>query len=132
MKKLALISLFALGGCFAKSWDPHAPSTIVAPEEGGSVTVPHGARLRVPLAADAGYEWRRVEPQVLTVVAEGPADPEGQMFTPVRTGDEKVRFEYRPLTGEAAAQRAVSYDITVPEATGIFSRFWARLRGRPG
>jgi hypothetical protein len=130
--RLAVLLAFALAGCMT-SWDPHAPATIVAGGEGGSVTVPHGSRLRLPLAADpaGAYEWRRVEPQVLIVTAERPADAEGQTFTPVRTGDEKLRLEYRPLAGDGPAQRTVSYDVSVPEETGIFSRFWSALRRRP-
>lgn len=127
MRILALFLLLALGGCFAKRWDPHAPDTIVASAQGGTVTVPHGSRLRLPLATDAEHEWRRVEPRILQVVAEGPADASGQTFTPVRTGDEKLRLEYKRLDGDAPAERSVSYDVNVPEETGIFSRFWARL-----
>jgi hypothetical protein len=87
------------------------------------VTVKHGNRLRLPLAtkAEDGYEWRRVEPQVLSVVAEGPADPEGITFTPVRSGEEKLRLEYRPLAG-GPAQRTVDYTVTVPND----SAFWFR------
>jgi hypothetical protein len=98
---------------------------VVASEEGGAVTVRHGARLIIPLANDpaAGYEWRRVEPQILRVVAEGPPDEEGQSFTPVRSGEEKLRLEFRPMAGEGAAKRVVSYDITVPDTD-----FLARLR----
>ena len=75
-------------------------------------------------------EWRRVEPQIMRIIAQGPADADGQTFTPVRTGDEKLRLEYKRLTGDAPAERSVTYDVSVPEATGIFSRFWARLRGK--
>ncbi|HYR36578.1 MAG TPA: hypothetical protein VEQ87_19980 [Burkholderiales bacterium] len=116
MKRLALILTLALGGCFAKSWDPHAPKTVVASEEGGAVTVNHGARLRIPLGSeDPKYEWRRVEPQIMRVVAEGPPDERGQTFTPVRSGEEKLKLEYRPLGGAGEAKRVVTYDITVPE-----------------
>ena len=125
MRRLAALLVFALAGCMARSWDPHAPKTVVGSQEGGAVTVQHGARLRIPLANDpaGAYEWRRVEPQILKVVAEGPADAEGQTFTPVRSGEEKLRLEYRPVSGEGAAQRTVSYDVTVPQG-GIFSRMW--------
>lgn len=129
MRALVLLLALALGGCFAKSWDPHAPSTVVADEGGGAVTVKHGNRLRLPLATDpkSGYEWRRVEPQILSVVAEGPADPEGISFTPVRSGEEKLRLEYRPLTG-GAAQRTVDYAVTVPDDSAFWSRwFWIAL-----
>ena len=132
MRALAVLAALALGGCFAHQWDPHAPDTIVASAQGGAVTVPHGSRLRLPLATDAEHEWRRVEPQIMRIIAQGPADEAGQTFTPVRTGDEKLRFEYRPMSADGAAQRSVSYDVSVPEKTGIFARFWARLRGSSG
>ncbi len=124
MRLPALLSacLLVLGGCagvnnFTGVRDPHAPKTVWADEEGGAVTVKHGDRLRVPLATDpaSGYEWRRVEPPILRVVAEGPGDPQGINFTPVRSGEEKLRLEYRPVSGDGAAQRVVDYDITVPE-----------------
>ncbi|HZE59894.1 MAG TPA: hypothetical protein VE085_04995 [Burkholderiales bacterium] len=130
MRALAALAVFSLTGCFAYQWDPHSPDTILASPQGGAVTVPHGSRLRLPLATDAEHEWRRVEPQILQVVAEGPADATGQTFTPVRTGDEKLRLEYKRLTGDAPAERSVTYDVSVPEETGIFSRFWARVRGK--
>jgi len=130
MRALAVLAALALGGCFAHQWDPHAPDTIVASAQGGAVTVPHGSRLRLPLATDAEHEWRRVEPQIMRIIAQGPADAEGQTFTPVRTGEEKLRLEYKRLTGDAPAERSVTYDVSVPEETGIFSRFWARVRGK--
>lgn len=106
--------LALLAGC-ANLRDIHAPKTIVAEPAGGAVEVKHGQRLRIPLPADpkGGYEWRRVEPPVMKVVMEGPPDERGINFTPVRDGDEKLSFEYRPVSGEGAAQRSVSYDITV-------------------
>jgi len=123
MRALVLLLALALGGCFAKRWDPHSPSTVVAGEDGGAVTVKHGNRLRLPLATDpkSGYEWHRVEPEILSVVAEGPADPDGISFTPVRSGEEKLRLEYRPLAG-GPAQRTVDYTVTVPND----SAFWLR------
>jgi hypothetical protein len=124
----ALIACAALGGC-AGLWDIHGPKTVVANANGGAVTVEHGDRLRVPLTTENGYEWRRVEPRILTIVAEGPSDGQGLNFTPVRTGTEQLRLEYRPLTGDAAAQLTVSYDVTVPEDAGMFSSIWNTLRG---
>jgi len=123
--RFAVLLALAVAGCASRWGDVHAPKTVVADEAGGAVTVNHGARLQIPLVNDpAGvYEWRRVEPQILRIVAEGPADAEGQYFTPVRSGDEKLRLEYRPVSGQGAAQRAVSYDITVPEV-GTFSGMW--------
>src|SRR5207244_4598119 len=99
--RFAALLTFARAGC-ASFWDVHAPKTVLASEEGGAVTVHHGARLHIPLANDpaGAYEWRRVEPQILMVVAESPSDAEGQYFTPVRSGEEKLRLEYRPVSGE--------------------------------
>jgi len=59
--RIALALVVALGGC-STVWDPHAPSTVTAHEEGGAVTVKHGNRLHVPLTSEAGsgYEWRLV------------------------------------------------------------------------
>jgi hypothetical protein len=123
--RFAVLFAFALGGCMAHGWDPHAPKTVMASEEGGAVTVKHGDRLLIPLANDpqGAHEWRRVEPQVVRVVPQGPPDADGMMFTPVRSGEEKLQLEYRPVSGPGTAQRTVSYDITVPEG-GIFSRMW--------
>ena len=129
MKYLAVLLVVGLTGC-AGLWDIHGPKTVVANASGGAVTVEHGDRLRLPLATENGYEWRKVEPRILTVVAQGPADAEGILFTPVRAGTEQLRLEYRPLTGEGAAQRTVSYDVTVPEDAGMFSSIWNTLRGK--
>jgi hypothetical protein len=94
--------------------DPHAPKTVVAAEDGGRVSIKHGQRLRIPLTvADSAFEWRPVEPQIVAVIAQGRPDEQGFMFTPVRSGNEKLTFEYRPVEGEGAAQKAVSYDVTV-------------------
>ena len=116
MKRLALLSaLLVFGAGCSTTRDPHAPKNVVAGAQGGSVSIKHGQRLRIPLAADASgaLEWRRVEPRVLAVVAEGPSDAQGFNFTPVRTGNETLRFEYRPVAGEAEPQKVVSYDVTV-------------------
>jgi predicted secreted protein len=114
MKRLAILAILVLGGC--GSMDVHGPKTVVAPAEGGSVTVTHGNRLRLPLATDpnGGYEWHRTEPQILAIVAEGPADASGINFTPVRSGEEKLRLEYRPLGG-GAAERTVDYGVKVSD-----------------
>ncbi|HEY5898208.1 MAG TPA: hypothetical protein VIV54_11620 [Burkholderiales bacterium] len=110
---LALVVLLLGGGC-ANLWDIHAPRTVSVGPGGGAVTVNHGERLRIGLASDAsGYEWRRVEPPVMMVVMEGPPDAQGFNFTPVRSGEEKLRFEHRPASGEGTADRVLSYDITV-------------------
>jgi len=118
-----IASVIFLTGCATGSMDPHRWKTVEAPASGGAVTVSHGQRLRLPLATKAndGYEWHRVEPEILTIMTEGPADPEGINFTPVRSGEEKLRLEYRPLAG-GPAQRTVSYTVTVPND----SAFWFR------
>ena len=125
----AVITALLVAGC-STTWDPHAPKTVTASGEGGRVTVEHGQRLRLPLATDPGanYEWRLAEPPVRAVVAQGPGDEYGLTFTPVRSGVEQLRLEYRPVSGEGAPQRTVSYDVAVPE-TGL--RAWLRsLLGR--
>ena len=66
-----LAAVLLVGGC-STTWDPHAPRTIEAAAEGGDVTVKHGQRLHIPLGAGEGYEWNRVEPQILTVVEHPP------------------------------------------------------------
>lgn len=122
MRILAALFVVALAGCATGRLDPHRWSTVVAPADGGNVTVSHGNRLRLPLATEPNgrYEWRRVEPEILRVVSQGSADPSGIDFTPVRSGEEKLRLEYRPLAG-GAAQRSVEYIITVPEG-GFYHR----------
>lgn len=114
--RAAAASLLVLvaGGC-ARLFDLHGPKTVTASADGGEVTVRHGQRLRIPLAADpqGAFEWRRVEPPIMHVVLEGAPDPNGVHFTPVRDGEQQLRFEYRPVSGEGRPQRVVSYDITV-------------------
>ena len=112
MRAAFLLASLALAGC-STTHDPHRPKTIVANAEGGSVTLKHGQRLRVPLAGnDDTLEWRRVEPRVMTVIAEGAPDRDGVNLTPVRSGKETLVFEYRPLSG-GTPQKSVSYDVTV-------------------
>ena len=97
------------------TWDPHAPSTITAPENGGDVEVKHGQRLQVKLPAAAqGNEWRTREPMTVMVTAETAPEPDGLRMTPVRSGKETLRFDEVPLRGEGAAQRSVTYQVTVP------------------
>jgi hypothetical protein len=114
MRLLLLAAALALTAC-STTYDPHAPKNVVAAPSGGSVTMSHGQRLRIPLAPDGkgAFEWRRVEPVIMAVMAEGPSDAQGFNFTPVRSGKEKLRFEYWPVAGEGAAQKTVSYDVTV-------------------
>ena len=123
MRVLAVSLAVLLAGCATNWVDPHRWKTVEAPANGGSVTVKHGQQLRLPLATNAndGYEWRRVEPEILSVVSEGPADANGLSFTPVRSGEEKLRLVYRPIAG-GEAQRTVDYTVTVPND----SAFWFR------
>jgi predicted secreted protein len=131
MRLAVAAAMVLVAGC-STVWDPHAPKTVTAHEEGGAVTVRHGDRLHVPLTSDAGsgYEWRLVEPPMRMVVAEGPPDQEGLYFTPVRDGEEQLRLEYRPVSGEGPAQRSVSYDVTVPPETWMVGRIRSALFGR--
>lgn len=111
--RIRLLPALLLAGC-STTWDPHAPRTVVAAEDGGSVSVEHGQRLRIPLtAADSAFEWRPVEPRIVAVMAQGAPNEQGFLFTPMRSGSEKLVFEYRPVGGEGTAQKAVSYDVTV-------------------
>ena len=110
----AILPLLLLAGC-STTWDPHAPRTIVAPESGGEVTVKHGQRLQVKLpAAGEGMEWRTREPMTMVVLAEAAPQRDGRHMTPIRSGKETLRFEEVPERGDGSAQRAVSYEITVP------------------
>lgn len=95
-----------LAGC-STTWDPHAPKTVVAPESGGDVEVKHGQRLQVKLPSAAqGSEWRLREPMTPVVIAESAPAADGIRMTPVRSGEQTLRFE--------DGQRSVSYKITVP------------------
>jgi len=128
MRIAPLVALVAIAGC-STSWDPHAPKTVTASDDGGAVSVHHGDRLHLPLTAEEGYEWRLVEPPVRMVLAEGPPAEQGLDFTPVRTGAEQLRLEYRPIAVEAPAQRSVTYDVTVLDPRGVWG--WLRsLFGR--
>ena len=112
MKKLVPV-FFLLAGC-STSWDPHSPSTITAPESGGEVRVKHGQRLQVKLPAAAqGNEWRPRQPMTMVVLVEGAPEPDGLRMTPVRSGSETLRIDEVPLRGEGAAQRSVTYQVTV-------------------
>jgi hypothetical protein len=114
MRALFLAAAVALCGC-STTLDPHAPKTVVARADGGSVALKHGQRLRIPLAApeDNAFEWHRVEPPIMALVVQGSPDAQGFMFSPVRTGKENLRFEYRPVSGDGTADKTVSYDVTV-------------------
>ena len=112
--RISFLAVVLLAGCATGRLDPHAPKTVVAAEDGGRISIKHGQRLRFPLAVgDSAYEWRPVEPRLVAVMAQGAPDEQGFLFTPVRSGSEKLVFEYRPVTGEGTAQKSVSYDVTV-------------------
>src|SRR4051812_28779256 len=108
---LALLGAALLAGC--QALDIHAPKTVVAPENGGELTVKHGQRLKIPLPAESttdGTQWRQRAPLVMVVIIESP--PEGNVwsFTPVRTGKETLRLELaRP--GEADVKRTITYEV---------------------
>ena len=104
--------VFLLAGC-STTFDPHAPSTIVV-EKAGEVRIGHGDRLqiRLPIAV-SGSEWRRREPAIVAVLAEGLIDKNGVRMTPIRSGKETLRFEELPVQGEGTAARSLSYEITV-------------------
>jgi len=123
MRIAPLVALVAIAGC-STSRDPHAPKTVTAKEDGGAVSVHHGDRLRLPLASEDDYEWRLVEPPVRMVLAEGPPAEQGLNLTPVRTGAEQLRLEYRPIALDGPAQRSVTYDVTVLDPTGVWT--WLR------
>lgn len=116
-----VLSILLLPGCawfndYTGLRDPHAPKTVTAGAAGGKLRLDHGQRLRIRLPADAtsGYEWRPVEPPILMVMVEAPPEQDSWYFTPMRTGKETLRFEYRrPEDPGAAAQRTVTYEITV-------------------
>jgi len=111
--RLFLASVALLAGC-ATDWDPHKPRTIDAEPAGGAVSLKHGQRLHVPLAAaQSGYEWTIVGPRVVAVIAEGPPAAEGLYFTPVRSGAEKLRIERRRAPAGGAPEQVLTYDITV-------------------
>ena len=108
------LPLLLLAGC-STTFDPHAPSTIVAPETGGDVKVEHGQRLQVKLPAAAeGSEWRPRQPMTMVVLVEGAPARDGARMTPVRSGKDTLRFDEMPLLGEGGAQRSVTYQVTVP------------------
>jgi hypothetical protein len=103
--RILFVFLF-LTAC-STTWDPHAPGTVTAPENGGDVSVSHGQRLQVKLPAAAeGREWRLREPMTPVVIAEGAPAADGIRMTPVRSGEEMLRFE--------DGTRSVSYKVTVP------------------
>lgn len=107
MRRAFAFAVFAaaLAGC-STTFDPHAPRTITAKEEGGDVRVKHGQRLRIELPKVGEYAWQRDEPQTPVVIQQQPPEGDTWMFTPVRSGKETLRF--------TMPQRTVTYEVTVP------------------
>jgi hypothetical protein len=121
MKRLPAVAFswvaFSLLAACSTTMDPHAPRTIVAREDGGPVTVTHGQRLRIELPRLGEHAWTRDEPEHPVVIPQGPPETDAWMFTPVRSGEERLRF--------AMADRTVTYDVTVPdEGTSVMA--WVR------
>lgn len=123
MRTLALLVLSAvlLAGC-ARMWDPLALKTrsVTADDSGAEVALAHGQRLfvRLPSKPDSGYEWKLFEPMIGVVKAEGApqsgTDTELWTFTPVRDGEQALRFEYRrPRDYDAAPAGVVAYQVSV-------------------
>lgn len=119
--RLAALLMFSLlaGGC---AWTPDLfqPKTVTAQAPGAVIELAHGQRLvvRLPTKPDAGYEWRLYEPLSAAIKPEGPpaAAPDVELwtFTPVRDGEQTLRFEYRrPRDYEAAPAASVAYPVTV-------------------
>jgi hypothetical protein len=101
----AAAASLVLAGCATGRLDPHRPKTITASEEGGQVSLDHGQRLFVPLKSEPGSDWKRIEPPIMTVIAESAPELDGQMFTTVRSGKETLVFQ--------KADRKVTYEIEV-------------------
>jgi predicted secreted protein len=97
-------------------------------DSGAEVTVAHGQQLivRLPVLADSGYAWALREPMSAVVKPEGaptPAKPpaagaaggsEVWVFTPVRNGEQLLRFENRRgAQPDAPPAGVVSYNVRV-------------------
>ncbi len=118
---IATLLLFSLlvGGC-AGMRDLFAPRTLTAEQPGAPIALAHGQRLvvRLPTKPETGYEWRLYEPLSAVIKPEGPpsaaAGVELWTFTPVRDGEQTLRFEYRqPRDYEAQPAASVAYRVTV-------------------
>ena len=82
--------------------------------------------MRLPTKPESGYEWRLYEPLSAAIKPEGaPAAAQERRelwtFTPVRNGEQTLRFEYRkPRDYEAPPAASVAYAVTVREkATSV-------------
>jgi predicted secreted protein len=98
------------------------PVRLTPDESGKDVRLVHAQQMIVRLPRDpalADYEWGLREPQTVRVTAEGApvAGPKEEVwtFTPVRSGQETLRLEYRrPRQPDARPAKTVSYNIAVP------------------
>jgi predicted secreted protein len=114
-----VICALLIGGC-AGMRDLFGPKTLTAGEPGARIALAHGQRLvvRLPTKSETGYEWRLYEPLSAAIKPEGPpaAAPGVELwtFTPVRDGEQTLRFEYRkPRDYEAQPAASVAYAVTV-------------------
>ena len=104
------------------------PVQLTGDDSGAQVTVEHGQQLivRLPVLADSGYAWALREPMSAVVKPEGaptlrkpPAaqaagGSEVWIFTPVRDGEQQLRFENRRgAHPDAAPAGVVSYNVRV-------------------
>jgi predicted secreted protein len=115
---VVILSLLA-GGC-AGMRDPFRPKTVTAEKPSEPIALAHGQRLmvRLPTKPDTGYEWRLYEPLSAAIKPEGPpasaAGVELWTFTPVRDGEQTLRFEYRrPRGHDVQPAESVAYPVTV-------------------
>jgi predicted secreted protein len=104
------------------------PVQLTGDDSGARVSVEHGQQLivRLPVLADSGYTWALREPMSAVVKPEGAPTPdkppaaqaasssEVWIFTPVRNGEQQLRFENRRGSQpDAPPAGVVSYNITV-------------------
>jgi predicted secreted protein len=119
--RIATLVIFSLlvAAC-AGMRDPLRPKTVTADRPSEPIALAHGQRLvvRLPTKPDTGYEWRLYEPLSAAIKPEGPpvaaAGAELWTFTPVRDGEQTLRFEYRrPPDYEARPAESLAYPVTV-------------------
>ena len=103
------------------------PVRVTGDDSGAQITVMHGQQLivRLPVLADSGYAWALREPMSPVVKPEGAPMPdkaqsqaasvsEVWVFTPVRNGQQQLRFENRRGTQpDAPPAGVVSYSVSV-------------------
>lgn len=116
---MLVIFFSLLVGC-AGMRDPFRLKTVTADRPSEPIALAHGQRLvvRLPTKPDTGYEWRLYEPLGAAIKPEGPptaaAGVELWTFTPVRDGEQTLRFEYRRARDyEARPAESVAYPVTV-------------------